>query len=82
MPILFRETKGDIRVLYNGRLPRLQNSLDGFCQSSVRVGEVVSRIYFEVVRDSHFIEESQYLFRAVSYAAHDGMFRVAFVVAQ
>ena len=53
MPILFRETKGDIRVLYNGRLPRLQNSLDGFCQSSVRVGEVVSRIYFEVKNELH-----------------------------
>ena len=34
-------------------LSLLQNSLDGFCQSSVRVGEVVSRIYFEVKNELH-----------------------------
>ena len=38
-------------------LSLLQNSLDGFCQSSVRVGEVVSGVYLEVVRDSGLVEE-------------------------
>ena len=41
----------------NVKLSLLQNSIDGFCQSSVRIGEVVSGVYFEVVRDSGLVEE-------------------------
>ena len=59
-----------------------QNSFDSFRQSPVRVGKVISRICFEIVRDFQFVEEEKNLFRAVSYATHDGMFRVAFIVAQ
>ena len=59
-----------------------QNSFDSFCQSPVRVGKVIPRIYFKIVRDFQFVEEGKNLRCAVSYATHDGMFRIAFIVAQ
>lgn len=59
-----------------------QNSFDGFGEPPVRVGKVIPRICFEIVRDFQFVEEGKNLSRAVSYATHDGMFCVAFIVAQ
>ena len=59
-----------------------QNSFDSFGEPPVRVGKVVSRICFEIVRDFQFVEEGKNLRCAVSYATHDGMFRIAFIVAQ
>ena len=59
-----------------------KDSFDSFCQSSVRVGKVIPRICFEIVRDFQFVEEGKNLRCAVSYATHYGMFRVAFIVAQ
>ena len=69
-------------MMKNLILQLFQNSFDSFCQSPVRVGKVIPRICFEIVRDFQFVEEGKNLFRAVSYATHDGMFRVAFIVAQ
>lgn len=59
-----------------------QNSFDGFGEPPVRVGKVVPRSCFEIVRDFQFVEEGKNLRCAVSYATHCGMFRVAFIVAQ